>query len=351
MIVLRSGHRPQARLAAAVLVGESILTLVIGVVGYLNYTGASPDVDIDLVVTALFAVNATLYLGILATLRTPLVAWLRPSRWLLSIPIVGGVWIWFAFDQYGGEASEWLLLTILAVPAFAVVASGHAAIRAPRGTTARTQARWFLLAFGTRDILFLAFFIVTNSFSVVPEERASWQNHLLFATNPLAIIQLLYLPLLAYAVLRAQLFDLDLRVKSAIGAGTVSSVIVAAFFVASEMAQEIVGVQAGPIAGIAAGGALLLALHPLQRFGRKVADAALPGVNAGDEYVRARRSYVYRAAVESALCDGRITRAERTVLARLGGELALDPREMVAIEDEVLAVVHVVDGGETTMRP
>lgn len=332
--VLR-GHRSFAnRLLAGILVGEAAMTLFVGLFGYRD---PPSGIDSELILVAVFVTNAVLYLGLISTLVTPLTSWLRKGRWLGSIPVAFGLFAFYAADRYDGTGIELLLWFLLSIPAFAVIAAIHAAVVAPKGSMASKRAKAFAVAFAVRDILFVAFILGSASGSPVPSEMPTWKLYLTFATNPLAIIQLIYLPLLAYGILKTQLFDVDLRIKRGISAGTVTAIFVAMFFVVSEGTQELVGERVGPFAGIAAAGVLVLAIHPLMNVGRKVASAAMPLVDDSEAYLAERKRLVYRAAAEGALADGALSPKERALLSRFGGELGLDPRDMVAIEDEVRA--------------
>lgn len=108
----------------------------------------------------------------------------------------------------------------------------------------------------------------------------------------------------------------------------------AVFFVASELAANLLTARLGAIAGVVAAGLLVFALAPLQRLGDRVAETALPGVRDTAEYRTVRKREVYRAAAESAMADGAMSGKERDVLATLADQLGLSAREALDIERE-----------------
>lgn len=133
--------------------------------------------------------------------------------------------------------------------------------------------------------------------------------------------------ILAYAVLQHQLLGLDLRVRWAISRSTLGAIFVAAFFVASALAQRYFEGTYGPILGLLAAGMLVFALAPLQRLADRIATAAVPlataTVAASALPLDARAERIYRRAVRAAIDDGTVTRAEEEHLAHIAHELGL----------------------------
>lgn len=151
------------------------------------------------------------------------------------------------------------------------------------------------------------------------------------------VVRVLSVAVLAYGILRAQLFDIDLKVKWTIRRGTLAAIFIAAIFIASEVAQEFFGAQTGSAyLGILVAGVLVFAIAPLQRLADRVADAAMPHVQESEDYLVARKQTIYRGAVESALIDGMMSVSERRLLLRLQDDLGLRGDDANLIEEEVL---------------
>ncbi|HLE96634.1 MAG TPA: hypothetical protein VI997_04620 [Candidatus Thermoplasmatota archaeon] len=153
--------------------------------------------------------------------------------------------------------------------------------------------------------------------------------------GPPAAVARLGLPVLvAYALVRQRLFDVDVKIKWTIKRGTLAAVFLAVFFVVAQLAQTFFTESYGLVVGGVAAGLLLFAIAPLQRMAERVADRAMPGVTDLRALAEASgKEEAYRAALEMALADRVITRHEERALAKLAHELgipgprALDLRE------------------------
>jgi hypothetical protein len=140
--------------------------------------------------------------------------------------------------------------------------------------------------------------------------------------------------LLAYAILRGQLLDIDVKIKWGIRRGTLAAIFVGVFFVVSQIAQNYFA-QYGVLAGGVAAGVLLFGLSPLQRLAERVADRAMPGVKSAGEMSHPERVALYRSQAQAAWEDGNMTRDERRLLDRLQQNLGLTREEASRLESEV----------------
>jgi VanZ family protein len=148
------------------------------------------------------------------------------------------------------------------------------------------------------------------------------------------VVTLTGLALLAYALLRHQMFDLDIRLKRGLKGSTVAAVFVAVFFAVSEAAQAFFESRTGSTGlGIGAAALLVFAIAPLQRLGDRVADRALPNVQPADpNYVLRKKRETYRNAYEAAWADGHLTPKDARLLAEIKVALGLPDKEYAAIE-------------------
>lgn len=289
------------------------------------------------------------YLAFLGTaLDTPLVRPFR-SRWawaalcLASLAAFVTVVVWprlfigetysppwaalnFLLAPWGERAVQFHSLTSL----FGLVASLHAIVRAPKGTLMRSRARWFAAAFGVRDLFNASWWMLYPVARPIP----FWGD---FLSNiaPM-IVALVYLALLAYAVLRVQLFDLDLKLKFALRQGTVGAVIAGGFFVGSEVLEAVIPVES-TVLGLIVAGIIVLLLRPLQRFAEGFANRVMGGVTDTPDYVEGRKEEVYRAALEGAVVDGVMTERERRILRRVREQLGISEDIAARLERHVTA--------------
>jgi len=151
------------------------------------------------------------------------------------------------------------------------------------------------------------------------------------------VMRLLTVAILAYAILRHQLLDVDVKVRWGIRQSTMAGAFIGVFFVVSEGAQTLLSGAYGPVFGIVATGALVFALAPLQRAAERVASAAVPGAKPVGTMSAGERAELYRAMARTAWEDGVLDRNERALLRELRQRLALSPEEADRIEAEALA--------------
>ena len=228
-----------------------------------------------------------------------------------------------------GPWLPWHFAYVTAGFLFGIVAA-IAAYRGARTPTARQRARWFLAAFTFFDLVWGAFY----GTAAVLAARGEMSNAL---ANVLALVYAVATPifvaLLAYAILKVQLFDIDLRVKIGIKRGTLALVFLIVFVAVAEIAQSFLSQEYGLAAGGVVAGLLLVAIRPLERVADRVATAAMPNATGSPEYMAFKKLEVYRAAVESALeADGAIDDREKGKLARLAAKLGVRPEDAAAVQ-------------------
>lgn len=357
VLLLRAGAgRAQNTWFAAVLAAEALLT--IGAWG----PGLTTSRTLALAGASLFAVGLAvitpLYLGFLSTLETRLASPLRtPAGRAAPWAFTGLVLTLLAVqpaaflaapqpnahDAWALRFGPWFTpafqTPLLAVSLFALVAALHLWRSTPVGSARRARGAWFALAFGVRDSLQVLFIGV----HAAAHTTGNTEHPLVWASTYvlLPLVALVFVAIAGLAILRHQMFDLELRIRHGLEGTLVAGAIAAAFFVGSELVEAAVNAD-GTLAGLVAAAALALAFRPLHRLAHRLAGRLLPGVEDTDAYLSARRREVYRAAFESAAADGRMTDRERTILDTLRASLALSPEEADRIEREppVAGVTH-----------
>ncbi|MGD8921294.1 MAG: hypothetical protein PVH90_10725 [Gammaproteobacteria bacterium] len=221
----------------------------------------------------------------------------------------------------------WMAATFL----FALVASIHA-WHVSRGV-ARSRALSFAIAFGIRDIGWtlvysLALFEIWWGAQDLPLE------HPINTVRILAYIlgTLFAVPMIAYGILRTQLFDIDLRIRWTIKQSTVAAAAVALVFLLSEGAERFLSSELGNVAGLLAAAIVVFLLAPLQRFAERVATVAMPNTENTPEYAAFRKMQVYESAVSEALYGDGISQKERALLMHLRESLGISEADAEAIE-------------------
>jgi len=145
---------------------------------------------------------------------------------------------------------------------------------------------------------------------------------------------LLAVPLIAYGILRTQLFDIDLRIRWTIKQSTLAGVIVAIIYVVSEGADRLLSSELGNVAGLLAAAVVMFFLAPLQRFAEGVASAAMPNTRNTPEYTAFRKLQVYEAALAEALPGG-VSDKERAMLDRLRETLGVSAIDAETLEADL----------------
>ncbi len=231
-----------------------------------------------------------------------------------------------------GATLLYLMLSLLF--GFALLASIHAWHAAAPGI-ARSRARVFALAFGFRDVCWgfayggAIWMISTGQYQVVDPD-ASGAPYIVYAFGTLLAV-----PLIAYGILRTQLFDIDLRIRWTIKQSTLAAVFVAIVYLVSEGADRLLSSELGSVAGLLASALVVFFLAPLQRFAERVASVAMPNTQNTPEYAAFRKLQVYEAAVAEAQQEGGISKKERALLVRLRDSLGISPTDAETLEREL----------------
>lgn len=236
----------------------------------------------------------------------------------------------FASLEVGGTLL-YLLLSSLFI--FAFVASVHA-WRVATGS-ARARAGVFALAFGIRDICWCfvyaaAIWLIWSGTYQLVDSGASGLPYIVYALGTLLAV-----PLIAYGILRTQMFDIDLRIRWTIKQSTLAATVLAIVFLISEAASEFLSAELGTLGGLLGAAIVVFFLAPLQHFAERVAGAAMPNTQNTPEYAAYRKMQVYESAVSEALLEGGISSKERMLLNHLRDSLDIKPLDAEALEREL----------------
>jgi len=230
----------------------------------------------------------------------------------------------FQYEELGQRGAQLQGIVYL----FGLIAAVSAYFRTRKGSVARNRAKWFAIAFGFRDIFVGITQILYPIFRPVP----FWGDFIYNPGNAMAYSA--YFLLLAYAVLRFQLFNIDLKVKFALQHSTVGALIIGGFIVGSEVLESLVPVS-GTVLNIIVAIAILVMLRPMQLLALRMTNGLMRSVQNTPEYLGVRRLVVYRAALEEVVEDGLVTDKERRILNHLRDDLGISPGEAVALEKEL----------------
>jgi hypothetical protein len=228
-----------------------------------------------------------------------------------------------------------LYLSLSTLFGFALLASFQAWQLAEPGI-ARTRAKVFTMAFGFRDICWGIVYLGSIWMIWVDGTYESASGIESQVALPIKLIYvlgtLIAIPIIAYGILRTQLFDIDLKIRWTIKQSAFGFAVVAIIYVLSEGAEFLLSEQFGTIGGLVGAGIVVILLQPLKRFADRVASAAMPNTQNTPEYASTRKILVYESAFAEALAEGGISQKERNLLAHLRDSLGLQASEAEAIE-------------------
>lgn len=277
------------------------------------------------------------------TLNTPLVKPLKHpvvSRVILYGGLGIALLLPFLPDDVRSRFNAPFYAVICVVLAWGFLAAMHAWYIAETDAQ-RDRARAFTFAFGVRDVLWTIGFAVNVYYYYKLgdldklfdyESDNPWRTIVPFLYE-LAVI--IYVPMVAYGVLRVQLFDIDLRLKRTLKRGTVAAAFVATFFVISELAGNYLSSQFGAVIGVLATGALVFFLDPLQRAAERLSNAAMPNTVDTPQYEMFRKLQVYDAALRAAYEDGFIGERERRMLDSMIESMGIDRAAAQQLERDI----------------
>ena len=249
--------------------------------------------------------------------------------------IVAAIVLVFAVQLSPLRISATILYVSLSILfGFALLASIDA-WRAASGAN-RVRARSFTIAFGIRDVCW-GFVYAGATWQVWTGTYTEETEFALIIGLVYALGTLLAVPLIAYGILRAHLFDIDLRVRWTIKQSTLAAMVVTVIFLVSEGADRVLSEELGNWIGLLAAAVVVFLLAPLQRFAENVASVAMPNTNNTPEYAMFRKMQVYEEAVAEARFEGGISDRERALLVRLRDSLGIAPSDAEAIEAELAA--------------
>ncbi len=227
-----------------------------------------------------------------------------------------------------------LYVSLVILFLYALVAS----LDAWRGAAgiARSRAGTFAIAFGIRDVCWSfvyawATLVLWQGTYAIVDPSAPTVPFLLYALGTLLAV-----PLIAYGILKTQLFDIDLRIQWTIRQSTVAAAFVAVFYIVTEGADRYFENELGAWIGLLASALLIFFLEPLQRFAERVAVAAMPNTEDTPEYAMYRKMQVYEEAIAEAHSEGGVSDKERALLVRLRDSLGISESSADAIEADVI---------------
>lgn len=140
----------------------------------------------------------------------------------------------------------------------------------------------------------------------------------------------------SYALVRHQLFDIDVKIQRTVRRGLMVSPFAVAFFVGGETLESLLPFDSF-VLGLAGAAAVTVALHPIQRAADRIAHTLIPGARPLSNLGTDERVAFYEEQVALALMDGSLREKERNLLDNLRQRLGIPDHEAQRAERRVAA--------------
>jgi len=212
-------------------------------------------------------------------------------------------------------------MVIMFVGIFVISLAG---VKAAKTKLAKEKAIAFVCAFGFRDLAWAALYL-----SVV----TGWIEKAPILLGQLYVgPTLIYIPIMVYGILKLQMLDIEIRLKSTIRNSVLAGIFVVMYYLISEGANNLLSNQLGGFIGFAASALLTLFLSPLHRWADRFSSKLVSADIDNADYGAVRSHQIYSSAVEETLAFGEITRSHIALLDRLKESLQVSEADATKLE-------------------
>ena len=212
-------------------------------------------------------------------------------------------------------------MVIMFVVIFVISLAG---VKLAKTKLAKEKALAFVCAFGFRDLAWAALYlsVVTGWIEKAP----------IFLGQLYVGPTLIYIPIMVYGILKLQMLDIEIRLKSTIRNSVLAGIFVVLYYLISEGANTLLSDQLGGLIGFAASALLTLFLTPLHRWADRFSSKLVSADIDNADYPAARSLQIYSAAVEETLAYGEISKGHIALLDRLKDSLQVSQDDATRLE-------------------
>jgi hypothetical protein len=240
-----------------------------------------------------------------------------------SILCVLFILIHYDFVESDLPVDMWLYsaMVIMFIVMFVISLAG---VKAAKTKLAKERAIAFVCAFGFRDLAWASLYLSVITGWIVKAPLLLGQLYV----GP----TLIYIPIMVYGILKLQMLDIEIRLKSTIKNSILAGMFVVMFYLISEGADVLVTSQLSGLIGFAASALLTLFLTPLHHWADRFSSNLVSADIDSPDYPASRSLQMYSAAVEETLAFGEITRSHISLLDRLKDSLQLSQEDATRLE-------------------
>ncbi|MDX1569600.1 MAG: hypothetical protein R3200_03880 [Xanthomonadales bacterium] len=233
----------------------------------------------------------------------------------------------YSYDPMATAAIDMYLYLAMVVMFVVIFFVSLAGVRAAKTKLAREKAIAFACAFGFRDLCWAAVYLLAAT---------GWYQHVPVLTGQLYVgSTLLYIPIMVYGILKLQMLDIEIRLKSTIRNSILAGMFAGIFYLVFEGANTLVSDQFSGLIGFAVSALLTWLLTPLHQWAERVSSKLVSGDIEDTDYASSRSLQVYSAAVEETLAYGDITKGHVALLDRLRDSLQVSAEDAARLEKEL----------------
>ena len=249
----------------------------------------------------------------------------RYATILLFVPCFVGWILYFLYSSLFISGLIWNIVTAVSL-FYAILVLVRSYVHAVTDIELK-QIKYILAAFAIQGtffaFLFLSLLITFLSVAVMPAS---------------VLVDILFVVLVAYAILKFQLFDIEVKVKRSVKYIMVTAVLIASLLFINELVETFLleSLFSGEItASILTACMVGVLFIPVERLCRRGVNKLFPKVRESEEHYHFKKEEVYRATLEEAWVDGTLTEKEKMMLKSLREKLGLSEEEHNKIETEV----------------
>ncbi len=215
----------------------------------------------------------------------------------------------------------YLAMVIMFVIIFVISLAG---VKLANTKLAKEKALAFVCAFGLRDLAWATVYLAAAT---------GWVEKAPILIDQLYVgPTLIYIPIMVYGILKLQMLDIEIRLKSTIKNSVLAGIFVVLFYLISEGANTFLSDQLGGLIGFAASALLTLFLTPLHRWADRFSSKLVSADIDNADYPASRSLQIYSAAVEETLAYGEITKGHIALLDRLKDSLQVSQDDATRLE-------------------
>jgi len=151
------------------------------------------------------------------------------------------------------------------------------------------------------------------------------------------LVDVLFVMFIAYAILKYQLFDIEVKMKRGIRYLIIMTILAASLILFNESLEFFLmeSLSSGPVFNISAAFLLAVLFTPVNILTKKGVDKLFPNVSDSEQHYNLKKTEIYRAALEQAWVDGNPSEKEKAMLKRLIEKLELSEKDHNKLETEI----------------